>query len=72
MTKTYRGAPLLALVIALLLPTTAAAAVPVSVTKGLDWLHTRQRSDGGLSYTSSSGNPIDTPWTMFAAPRTIS
>ena len=66
MTKTYRGAPLLALVIALLLPTTAAAAVPVSVTKGLDWLHTRQRSDGGLSYTSSSGNPFDTPWTMFA------
>jgi hypothetical protein len=65
-TKTYRGALLLALVIALLLPTAAAAAVPVSVTKGLDWLHTRQRSDGGLSYTSSSGNPYDTPWTMLA------
>ena len=66
MTKTYRGALLLALVIALLLPTAAAAAVPASVTKGLDWLHTRQRSDGGLSYTSSSGNPYDTPWTMLA------
>ena len=66
MTKTYRGALLLALVIPLLLPTAAAAAVPASVTKGLDWLHTRQRSDGGLSYTSSSGNPYDTPWTMLA------
>ncbi len=66
MAKTYLGALLLALVIALLLPTAAAAAVPASVTKGLDWLHTRQRSDGGLSYTSSSGNPYDTPWTMLA------
>jgi len=65
-TKTYRGALLLALVIPLLLPSAAAAAVPSSVTKGLDWLHTRQRSDGGLSYTSSSGNPYDTPWTMLA------
>ena len=66
MTKTYRGALLLALVISLLLPATAAAAVPSSVTKGLDWLHTRQRSDGGFSYTSSSGNSSDTPWIMLA------
>ena len=66
MTKTYRGALLLALVISLLLPATAAAAVPSSVIKGLDWLHTRQRSDGGFSYTSSSGNSSDTPWIMLA------
>ncbi len=65
-TKTYRGALLLALVIGLLAPSAAAAAVPSSVTKGLDWLHTRQRSGGGLSYTSSSGNPYDTPWVMLA------
>jgi hypothetical protein len=64
--KTYRGALLLALVIPLLLPTAAAAAVPSSVTKGLDWLHTRQRTDGGFSYTSTSGNPVNTPWIMLA------
>ena len=66
MAKTYRGALLLALVIPLLLPATAAAAVPSSVVKGLDWLHTRQRSDGGFSYTSTSGNPYYTPWIMLA------
>ena len=65
-TKTYRGALLLALVISLLLPATAAAAVPASVTKGLDWLHTRQRSNGGFSYSSSTGNPSVTPWVMLA------
>ncbi len=66
MAKTYRGALLLALVIPLLLPSAAAAAVPSSVTKGLDWLHTRQRSDGGFSYTSTSGSANWTPWIMLA------
>ena len=66
MTKTYRGALLLALVIALLLPASAAAAVPSGVTKGLDYLRTRQRADGGFSYSSSRGSATTTPWVMFA------
>jgi len=66
-TKTYRGALLLALVIVLLVPTTAAAAtVPAGVTKGLDYLHTRQRADGGFSYSSGNGSAADTPWVMLA------
>jgi hypothetical protein len=64
--KTYRGALVLALTIALLLPATAEAAVPGSVTKGLDYLHTRQRTDGGFSYINSQGSPFDTPWVMLA------
>ena len=66
MTKTYRGALLLALVIALLVPASAAAAVPSGVTKGLDYLRTRQRADGGFSYSSSRGSATTTPWVMFA------
>ena len=66
MTKTYRGALLLALVIPLILPSAAAAAVPAGVTKGLDYLHTRQRTDGGFAYSSSHGNTSDTPWVMLA------
>ena len=66
MTKTYRGALLLALVIPLILPSAAAAAVPAGVTKGLDYLHTRQRADGGFAYGSTHGNTSDTPWTMLA------
>jgi hypothetical protein len=65
-TKTYRGALLLALVIPLILPSAAAAAVPTGVTKGLDYLHTRQRTDGGFAYSSSHGNTSDTPWVMLA------
>lgn len=57
---------MLALVSALLLPATAAAAVPAGVTKGLDWLHAHQRTDGGFAYTSSQGNTVDTPWVMLA------
>ncbi len=66
MSKTYRGALVLALFGALLLPATAAAAVPASVTKGLDYLHTRQRTDGGFSYINAQGSPFDTPWVMLA------
>ena len=66
MSKTYRGALLLALVIALLVPASAAAAVPAGVTKGLDYLRTRQRSDGGFSYSSSQGSAATTPWVMLA------
>jgi Prenyltransferase and squalene oxidase repeat len=67
-TKTYRGVLLLlcAVVCLLLAPAVAAAAVPASVTKALDYLHTRQRDDGGFSYSSSSGNASDTPWAMLA------
>jgi hypothetical protein len=64
--KTYRGALLLALVIALMVPASAAAAVPAGVTKGLDYLRTRQRSDGGFSYSSSRGSAATTPWVMLA------
>ncbi len=66
MSKTYRGALLLALVIALIVPASAAAAVPAGVTKGLDYLRTRQRSDGGFSYSSSRGSATTTPWVMLA------
>jgi len=70
-TKTYRGALVLALVGALLVPaataaTATAATVPVGVTKGLDYLHTRQRLDGGFSYSSASGSTTSTPWIMLA------
>lgn len=67
MTKTYRGVLLLCAVVGMLLvPAVAGAAVPASVTKALDYLHTRQRADGGFSYSSSSGNASDTPWAMLA------
>jgi uncharacterized membrane protein YgcG len=56
----------LALVSALLLPAAAAAAVPAGVTKGLDYLHTRQRADGGFSYSGAHGSASDTPWVMLA------
>ena len=67
-TKTYRGASLLSVAVGLLLgvPAVAAASVPASVTKALDYLHTRQRADGGFSYSSSGGDASDTPWTMLA------
>jgi hypothetical protein len=66
-TKTYRGVLLLCAVVGMLLvPAVAGAAVPASVTKALDYLHTRQRADGGFSYSSSSGNASDTPWAMLA------
>ena len=66
MTKTYRGALVLVVVGALLVPATAAAAVPAGVTKGLDYLHASQRTDGGFSYGSAHGNTSDTPWAMLA------
>ena len=66
MTKTYRGALLVALVIALLVPARATAATPAGVTKGLDYLQTRQRSDGGFSYSGSHGSATSTPWAMLA------
>ncbi len=66
MTKTYRGVLTLALVIPLLWPAAAAAATPAGVTKGLDYLHTRQRTDGGFAYSSTQGNTADTPWVMLA------
>ncbi|HUK77752.1 MAG TPA: prenyltransferase/squalene oxidase repeat-containing protein [Thermoleophilia bacterium] len=66
MSKTYRGALLVALVIGLMVPASAAAAVPAGVTKGLDYLRTRQRTDGGFSYSSSRGSPTTTPWVMLA------
>ena len=72
MTKTYRGVTVLALTILLLLPlaATALATSPTTrrhhVVKGLDWLHTRQRSTGGFSYLSTASSPYDTPWAMLA------
>ena len=66
MSKTYRGALLLVLVISLIVPASAAAAVPAGVTKGLDYLRTRQRADGGFSYSSAQGSPTTTPWVMLA------
>ena len=68
MTKTYRGVLLLLCAVAgmLLAPAVAAASRPASVTKALDYLRTRQRADGGFSYSSSSGNGSDTPWAMLA------
>ena len=66
MTKTYRGALVLVVVGALLVPATASAAVPAGVTKGLDYLHASQRTDGGFSYGSVHGNTSDTPWAMLA------
>ena len=69
MTTTYRGVLLLLVlpVVALLLvPAGAAASVPAGVTKALDYLNTRQRTDGGFSYSSARGNASDTPWAMLA------
>jgi len=36
------------------------------VTKGLDYLHAHQRSDGGFSYASTHGGASNTPWAMLA------
>ena len=66
MTKKLWGTLGLVLVCVLLLPASAAAAVPAGVTKGLDYLHDRQRSDGGFSYSSTTGSASDTPWAMLS------
>ena len=66
MTRTYRGALLLALVIPLLLPASAWGARRPHVVKGLDYLYTRQRASGGFSYASVNSSPFDTPWAVLA------
>ena len=70
MIKTYRGVALLALALVLVVPGSALATPSTTrhhhVVKGLDWLHTRQRSSGGFSYISTASSPYDTPWAMLA------